>query len=75
MLPETKTKGGIHLPEKAQGKVLEASVVAVGPGERTQDGRVLPIDLKPGDKVFKFSSRIDNNLMPSCFLYFINIAL
>ena len=33
-LPEVKTKGGIMLPEKAQGKVLEATVVAVGAGAR-----------------------------------------
>lgn len=32
----TKTKGGIVIPEKAQAKVLEGTVVAVGPGSRTQ---------------------------------------
>lgn len=32
--PETKSKGGIHLPEKALGKVLEAKVIAVGEGAR-----------------------------------------
>ena len=33
---ETKTKGGVLIPEKAQGKVLEATVIAVGPGSRTE---------------------------------------
>ena len=32
--PELKTKGGILIPEKAQGKVLDATVVAVGPGQK-----------------------------------------
>jgi len=32
--PEVKTKGGVLLPEKSQGKVLEATVLAVGPGSR-----------------------------------------
>jgi len=32
--PEIKTKGGVLLPEKSQGKVLEATVLAVGPGAR-----------------------------------------
>lgn len=33
---ETKTKGGIMIPEKAQGKVLEATVLSVGPGARNE---------------------------------------
>lgn len=35
-LPEVKTKGGIMLPEKSQGKVVEATVVAIGPGARKE---------------------------------------
>ncbi|MGH0161950.1 UNVERIFIED_CONTAM: hypothetical protein FKN15_041808 [Acipenser sinensis] len=34
---ETVTKGGIMLPEKSQGKVLQATVLAVGPGNRTKE--------------------------------------
>uniref|UniRef100_A0A3B4Y703 10 kDa heat shock protein, mitochondrial n=1 Tax=Seriola lalandi dorsalis TaxID=1841481 RepID=A0A3B4Y703_SERLL len=45
---ETVTKGGIMLPEKAQGKVLEATVVAVGPGSK---GNVTPVSVKVGEKV------------------------
>ena len=48
---ETKTKGGVLIPEKAQGKVLEATVVAVGPGSRTESGNVVPVSVAVGDKV------------------------
>jgi chaperonin GroES len=49
--PETKTKGGIMIPEKAQGKVLEGTVVAVGPGQRTEEGTTIPMQLKVGERV------------------------
>lgn len=49
--PELKTKGGIMLPEKSQGKVLEATVVAVGPGKATESGSVVPPSVKVGDRV------------------------
>jgi len=49
--PELKTKGGIMLPEKSQGKILEATVVAVGPGKPTDAGSVLPPSVKIGDRV------------------------
>lgn len=48
---EAKTKGGIILPEKAQGKVQSATVVAVGPGARTENGQTIPVSVKEGDKV------------------------
>ena len=44
--PELKTKGGIMLPEKSQGKVLEATVVAAGPGARNEKGDVVPMAVK-----------------------------
>nr|CAH7723284.1 unnamed protein product [Callosobruchus chinensis]CAH7760057.1 unnamed protein product [Callosobruchus chinensis] len=47
----TKTKGGIVIPEKAQGKVLQGTVVAVGQGSRLQDGSFAPISVKVGEKV------------------------
>ncbi|KAI3414099.1 10 kda heat shock protein [Globodera pallida] len=50
-LPEQKTKGGIMIPEKAQGKVLEGTVVAVGPGFRNDDGKTIPMQLNVGDRV------------------------
>nr|ARR95803.1 heat shock protein 10 [Galeruca daurica] len=50
----TKTKGGIVIPEKAQDKVLQGTVVAVGQGSRLQDGSFAPFappSVKVGDKV------------------------
>ncbi|KAK3588176.1 hypothetical protein CHS0354_012241 [Potamilus streckersoni] len=49
--PELKTKGGIMIPEKAQGKILEATVVAIGNGARIQSGEIVPVSVKVGDKV------------------------
>ncbi|KAF7709311.1 10 kDa heat shock protein, mitochondrial-like isoform X2 [Silurus meridionalis] len=48
---ETVTKGGIMIPEKAQGKVLQATVVAVGPGNTNKDGAVTPVSVNVGEKV------------------------
>nr|AAV37068.1 heat shock protein 10 [Monopterus albus] len=48
---ETVTKGGIMLPEKSQGKVLQATVVAVGPGTVTKKGDMQPVGVKVGEKV------------------------
>ncbi|KAK2727440.1 10 kDa heat shock protein, mitochondrial-like [Artemia franciscana] len=47
----TKTRGGIVIPEKAQQKVLQATVVAVGPGARNNQGQHTPVTVKVGDKV------------------------
>lgn len=49
--PEVKTKGGIMLPEKSQGKVLEATVISVGSGARSEKGDLIPMSVKPGDRV------------------------
>ncbi|RVE61124.1 hypothetical protein OJAV_G00167590 [Oryzias javanicus] len=51
LMAETVTKGGIMLPEKSQGKVLQATVVAVGPGSVNQKGEVQPMSVKVGEKV------------------------
>lgn len=45
------TKGGIMLPEKAQRKPLEGTVVAVGPGKRLEDGSLVPTVVKVNDYV------------------------
>jgi len=47
----TKTKGGIVIPEKAQAKVLHATVVAVGPGARNKNGDHIPPAVQAGDRV------------------------
>lgn len=46
-----KSAGGIIIPDNAAEKPLKAEVVAVGPGKRTDDGKVHPVDLKAGDQV------------------------
>ena len=48
---ETKTAGGIILPDTAQEKPSEGTVVAVGNGIRGDDGSVTPLDVKKGDHV------------------------
>ncbi|KFP13699.1 hypothetical protein Z169_15201, partial [Egretta garzetta] len=47
---ETVTKEGIRIPEKAQGKVLQATVVAVGSGARGKNGEIQPVSVKVGEK-------------------------
>ncbi len=44
-------KGGIIIPDTAKEKPQEGKVVAVGPGKTTEDGKVLPLAVKKGDKV------------------------
>ncbi len=50
-------KGGIIIPDTAKEKPQEAKVIAVGNGRVTEDGKVIPLDVKKGDKVLigKFS--------------------
>ncbi|KAK7828941.1 hypothetical protein U0070_002171 [Myodes glareolus] len=47
---ETVTKGGIMLPEKSQGKVLQAMEAAVGSGAKGKGGEIQPVSVKAGDK-------------------------
>jgi chaperonin GroES len=48
---ETKTKGGIIIPDTAKEKPIEGKVEAVGKGKKTDDGKLIPLDVKVGDKV------------------------
>ena len=48
---EDVTTGGIFLPETAKEKPQRGEVIAVGNGKKTEDGKILPIDVKAGDKV------------------------
>ena len=50
--PETKTAGGIFIPDTAQEKPMEGEVVAVGPGARDEAGTLHPLDVRAGDRVF-----------------------
>ncbi len=48
---DTKTTGGIIIPDTVAEKPQEGEVVAVGPGARDETGKVIPIELKKGDKI------------------------
>jgi chaperonin GroES len=48
---ETKTKGGIIIPDTAKEKPQEGEVIAVGPGARDDNGKVQPLDVKKGDRI------------------------
>ena len=49
--PEETTKGGIIIPDTAKEKPIEGTVVAVGPGKVTDDGKTVALTVKTGDKV------------------------
>ena len=48
---ETKTKGGIIIPDSAKEKPQEGEVIAAGPGARDESGKLIPLELKAGDRV------------------------
>ena len=48
---ETKTKGGIIIPDTAKEKPQEGEVIATGPGARDDNGKVQPLDVKKGDRI------------------------
>ena len=48
---DTKTAGGIIIPDTAQEKPMEGKIVAVGCGAKSEDGTVTPLDVKKGDRV------------------------
>lgn len=48
---EEKTKGGIIIPDTAKEKPIQGEVIAVGKGKLTDDGKVIPLEVKEGDKV------------------------
>jgi chaperonin GroES len=44
-------RGGIIIPDTAKEKPQEGEVVAVGPGRKTEDGKIIPLDVKKGDRI------------------------
>jgi chaperonin GroES len=48
---EEKTTGGIIIPDTAKEKPMEGEVVSCGPGARGEDGKLVPLDVKAGDRV------------------------
>jgi chaperonin GroES len=58
---EEKTKGGIIIPDTAKDKPTEGEVVAAGKGKMTEDGKVIPMDVKKGDRIL-FSKYAGNEV-------------
>ncbi len=48
---DEKTAGGIIIPDTAKEKPMEGEVIAVGNGARGDNGKVIPLDVKPGDRI------------------------
>ena len=48
---EQKTAGGIIIPDTAKEKPQKGEIVAAGPGKKSEDGKLMPLDIKAGDKV------------------------
>jgi chaperonin GroES len=48
---QEKTKGGIIIPDSAKERPLEGEVMAVGNGKRLEDGTLVPLDVKKGDRI------------------------
>ena len=48
---EEKTKGGIIIPDTAKEKPMEGEIVSVGPGARDESGKLVPLDVKAGDRI------------------------
>jgi chaperonin GroES len=48
---ESKTKGGIIIPDTAKEKPMEGLVIAVGKGKTTEDGKLVKLDVKAGDRI------------------------
>jgi chaperonin GroES len=49
--PEDKTSGGIIIPDTAKEKPMEGEVIAVGPGARSEQGQLVPPDVRRGDRI------------------------
>jgi chaperonin GroES len=48
---EEKTAGGIIIPDTAKEKPQQGEIIAAGPGARNEQGQLVPLDVKPGDRV------------------------
>jgi chaperonin GroES len=48
---DTEMIGGLYIPDSAKEKPQKGEVVAVGKGKRLEDGKVIALDVKPGDKI------------------------
>ena len=48
---DMKTTGGIIIPDTAKEKPMQGEVIAIGPGARDENGKIIPLDVRNGDKV------------------------
>jgi len=48
---EEKTAGGLFIPDTAKEKPMQGEIIAVGPGKKSDDGKLIAMEVKPGDKV------------------------
>ena len=48
---EEQTEGGIIIPDTAKEKPIEGKVIAVGKGKVSEDGKIIPLDVKKGDRI------------------------
>jgi chaperonin GroES len=48
---EEKTKGGIIIPDSAKEKPMEGKIIAVGKGKKTEDGKLVKLEVKAGDRI------------------------
>jgi len=48
---QEQMQGGLYIPDSAKEKPQEGEVVAVGKGKRLEDGKVIPLDVQPGDRI------------------------
>ena len=67
---EEKTKGGIIIPDTAKEKPMEGKVIAVGKGRVAEDGKLIKLDVKAGDKVL-FSKYAGTDVKIDCKEYLI----
>lgn len=70
--PIVKTKGGIVIPEDSKQKLLRGTVIAVGPGSRSESGHLNPVSVRPGDEVILQDyggTKIEADGMDGIFMY------
>ncbi len=48
---EERTQGGVIIPDTAKDKPMQGEIIAVGSGARSEDGKILPLDVKKGDRI------------------------
>ena len=58
---ETKTAGGLYIPDTAKEKPIQGKIIAVGAGKRDKDGKIVALEVKAGDRIL-FSKYSGNEI-------------